>query len=124
MTQTAAPMVQPTAPAKKKTVMPLIGGALMIVAAAIELYYGALLVGASTAADILPIAGDWVEDILVVCGALAIIFGIITLMGGVFAIMRKHFGLAVLGGIFSLLGWFIPGLIGLILVAISKDEFE
>ena len=58
------------------------------------------------------------------CGAILIVVAIIALLGGIFAVQRKNFGFAVVGGILSLGGWFIPGLIGLILVAISKDEFR
>jgi len=61
--------------------------------------------------------------VLAVCGGILMVVGIIALLGGIFAIQRKHFGLAVLGGILSLGGFFILGLIGLILVAVSKDEF-
>lgn len=71
-----------------------------------------------------------IEDILFVCGAIIMVFGLIALMGAIMALMGKSWGLAVLGGVFGLftLGPFlllgsIFGLIGLILVAMSKDEF-
>ena len=38
--------------------------------------------------------------------------------------LRKSFGLAIVGGVFALGGFFIPALIGLILIAISKEEFQ
>lgn len=111
-------------PAKKESVMPVIGGILILIAGLIELGYGGLLVAGGSAADSIPVVGGDVGDILAVCGAIMIILGIIALIGGIFAIQRKNFGLAVLGGVLGLLGWFIPALIGLILVAISKDEFK
>jgi len=104
--------------------MPVIGGILILIAGLIELGYGGLLVAGGSAADSIPVVGGDVGDILAVCGAIMIILGIIALIGGIFAIQRKNFGLAVLGGVLGLLGWFIPALIGLILVAISKDEFK
>ncbi|MCJ2556643.1 MAG: hypothetical protein LN415_05980 [Candidatus Thermoplasmatota archaeon] len=68
---------------------------------------------------------DALAGIIMICGIIFLIFGLIGLLGGIFAIKRTHFGLAILGGIFSLLaGFIIFGLIGLILVAISKKEFS
>jgi hypothetical protein len=64
------------------------------------------------------------SGILAACGAIMLLLGLIGLLGGIFAIQRKHFGIAVLGGVLALPGWFIPALVGLILVAVSKDEFE
>jgi len=43
-------------------------------------------------------------------------------LGGVFAIQREHFTLALMGGIFSIPS--IIGIVGLILVVMSKDEFS
>jgi len=42
--------------------------------------------------------------------------------GGVFALMKKHYGLAVLGGVFSIVS--ILGLVGLILVIVGRTRFE
>jgi hypothetical protein len=57
--------------------------------------------------------------------------GIMAILGGVMAIRRRHWGIAVLGGVFGLLtfGIFfiegsILGLIGLVLIAMSRHEFE
>ena len=105
---------------KKETPMPTIGGILILIAGLIELAGGAILIsGASFFIDF-GVGGA----ILAVCGAIVVILGVIALLGGIFAIQRKHFGLAILGGILGLGGWFIPGLIGLILVALSRDEFR
>ena len=74
--------------------------------------------------------GDILEDIMTVCGAILIILGLIAAVGGFFGLQRKHFGLVILGGV---LGLFIISpymiasilsLIGLILVAISKKDFD
>ena len=59
-----------------------------------------------------------------ICGIIGIVLSIIALIGGIFAIKRQKYGLALVGGICALLvAYIIFGLIGLILVAISKDEF-
>ncbi len=120
--------VQAAPAAKKKTVMPLVGGILIVVGGVLALLAGIGLVASVGAFDSLMIVDvegvDMLEDLFTACGILFIIFGLIGVLGGVFAIMRKHFGLAILGGIFALFGWFLPALIGLILVGMSKEEFE
>ncbi len=120
--------VQAGPPAKKKTVMPLIGGVLILLGGVLSLVAGLGLVASVGALDslmLIDVEGvNMFEDLLTACGIIFIILGLIGILGGVFAMMRKHFGLAVLGGVFALAGWFIPALIGLILIGVSKDEFE
>lgn len=118
-----------TAPAQKeKSVMPIIGGVLILVGGLIELLAGLALVGSIGVLDsAMPIDFEGVDvlnDIVTVCGAILIILGLVGVVGGVFGIMRKHYGLALLGGVLALPGWFVPALIGLILVAISKKDFD
>ena len=103
----------------RESAMPVIGGVLILIAGLIELGYGALLIGGGSFFIDVGFGG-----VLAVCGAVVVVLGVIALIGGIFAIQRKHFGFAIVGGILGLGGWFIPGLIGLILVAISKDEFH
>jgi len=120
---------------KPMTSKPLIGGILVVISGIFGLILGGVLAGASTMVDDLfggMVGGDiigMVEGVLVACGVIWIIIGLIALIGGVFAVMRKRWGLAVLGGVFGLftigpylLGT-IFGLVGLILIAMSKDEF-
>ncbi|MGD0056853.1 MAG: hypothetical protein ABSB83_03230 [Methanomassiliicoccales archaeon] len=94
-----------------------------------------LVVAASTIVDMLRgIYGteilDTVEGVLVTCGVIWFVIGLVALIGGVFAIRRRKWSIAVVGGVFGLLTigpYFfgsILGLIGLILIAISKHEFS
>jgi hypothetical protein len=50
------------------------------------------------------------------------VLGLIVLLGGIFAIQRKHFGFALVAGIMAIPS--LLGIIGLILVIVSKDEFR
>ncbi|MEK6851013.1 MAG: hypothetical protein AABY30_00585, partial [Candidatus Thermoplasmatota archaeon] len=66
--------------------------------------------------------------LIVICCGIEIIFSLIALIGGVFAIQRKMWGLGLAGGILGLLTWgffigSILALVGLILIAISRKEF-
>jgi len=110
------------APAKKKSALPLVGGILIIIAGILELITGVSLIAGGSA--LIDISFFDFGDIFVICGAIWALFGLIALLGGFFAIKREHFGLAVLGGILGLGGYFILALIGLILIAISREEFE
>ena len=107
-------------PVRKESAMPTIGGVLILIAGLIELVGGAVLIAGGS----FFVSLDFGGAILAICGIIVAVLGVIALLGGIFAIQRKHFGLAILGGIVGLGGWFIPGLIGLILVALSKDEFR
>ena len=121
-----APAGGPVAP--KKTVMPVIGGVLILVGGLLTLVAGLALVGTVDALnDLVPVdveGMDTFNDIVTTCGGILVVFGLIGLLGGVMGMLRKSYGLAIVGGIFAMPGWFVPALIGLILVAISKKEFE
>ncbi len=105
---------------KKESAMPMVGGILILIAGLIEIAGGAVVIGGGA----FFVSLDFGGAIAIACGALVVLLGVIALIGGVFAIQRKHFGLAILGAILGLGGWFIPGLIGLILIAVSRDEFR
>ena len=110
--------------------LPVAGGALILVSGILGLVWWGLFIAAGTAAsNTIPFFGAGFANIILVCGAIGIIFSLIAVLGGVMGVMRKMWGLALVGGIFGLLsiGYFlgsILGLVGLILVAISKKDFN
>jgi len=126
----------PAAPAEK-SILSLVGGILILIAGIMGLALGAIFIVAANSVDTLTDwgidvagVGDILSDILTVCGAIVIILSLIVVLGGFFGVMRKHWGLAILGGV---LGLFIIGpyflasifaLIGLILVAVAKKDFN
>jgi len=135
--QAAAPAGAPA----EKSMLSLVGGILILIAGIMGLVMGGLFIVAADAVsngsddlgewgiDVSG-AGDFVSDILLVCGAIVIILAIIVVLGGFFGVTRKHWGLVILGGV---LGLFLIGpyflasifaLIGLILVAVSKKDFS
>jgi hypothetical protein len=71
----------------------------------------------------------WNQNLFLTCGVLVIVFSFIAFMGGIFAIKRTNYWLALLGsvaGIFALgigLG-FIFSLIALFLLLTSRNEFK
>jgi hypothetical protein len=125
---------QAAAPAPhEKGALSIVGGILILIAGLIGIAMGAILLMIS-ASDLdqygLNLVSGTLEDILRVCGAILLIFGLIALMGGIFGAMRKHFALAILGGVFGLfcvspyMIASVLALVGLILVAIARKDFD
>lgn len=117
------PGAPPAAPAVRRTARPTAGGALILLAGVLELLYGGLIAAAGAAAT--PTS----DVVLITIGIVILIFGLVAIAGGASAIRRRSWGLAIAGGVLALLAvgplflGSIFGIIGLILVGISRDEF-
>ena len=125
-------------PVKKTSSKPVIGGVLTIIAGLMALVMAvSFLLIAATDIERLD-SSMWsdteltpadLENILEICGAISIVFGAIAIVGGVIALTRKHFALAVVGAVFGFLGMGfiiggVLGLVGLVMIILSKSEFE
>jgi len=106
-------------PKKEKSGLPIAGGVLIIIASLMYFAIGGIIAAGSTLALFGTLGAS---SIGILCGVVIIVLGIVALLGCAFAVMRKHFGLAVLGGVLVIPS--ILGLIGLILVAVSHDSFD
>ena len=62
--------------------------------------------------------------LLVLFAIFQAILGILPLLGGIYALQRKKWGLALAGSIVAIFGSLIFGILATIFTAISKDEFE
>jgi hypothetical protein len=109
----------------KRTPMPLIGGILAIISGGFKILGMLGLISFSFLAIAPPAIGG-VGPLLVflVIFIPLIILVILSILGGIYAIQRKHFGLALTGSIAALLPFSFLGLASIILVALSKEEFE
>ena len=73
---------------------------------------------------------DIIDDIMTVCGVIVLILSLLVVLGGVLGLLRKSWGFAIVGGVLGLfvIGPFMLGslfaLVGLILVGVSRKEFE
>ncbi len=104
---------------KRDTNYAVIGGVFCIISGVLGLLTGVLIIVVS--ATLIPFFPDWG----IICGSIPLIFGILALFGGIFAIQRKVFGMAVVGAVFSILaGFIIFGILALVFVILGKDEFE
>ncbi len=74
--------------------------------------------------EVYPLTIGFVVGILVVIAVFFAIMGILSLLGGIFGIQRKMWGLALAGSIASVFGPFILGIPALVFIIISKEEFD
>jgi hypothetical protein len=115
---------------------PMLAGIVLVLAGLLGLltWASALAVNTSMIQGLLPanspITAEQLQSILLVCGIIGSILSVIALAGGIVALRRKGWGLAMVG---SILGLFTVGpfflasilaLIGLILLVISRKDFH
>jgi hypothetical protein len=123
---------QPSSP----SYIPLVAGILLIGAGLLGLFTwtSALALDSTMLQSVLPpdapITIEQLQSILVTCGIIGCILSVFALIGGIVAVKRKSWGLAIMGGILGIftigpifLGSIIS-LVGLILVAVSRKEFQ
>jgi hypothetical protein len=113
------------------------GGVLSIIAGALEVIGGLVIAGLTIGIGILgrlaPIPfqpGDWGGHIvpfipfwLIIVGVPIFALGVVAIVGGVSALRRRSFGLALAGAICALPSN-ILGILAIIFVSLSKKEFE
>ncbi|MBN1678611.1 MAG: zinc ribbon domain-containing protein [Candidatus Thermoplasmatota archaeon] len=111
---------------RRKSGLPVAGGILAILAGVLALVQGLLyLVVESVVFDI----GGVGTGSLCFCGGLDIVFGLASFASGILAIQRRNFWLSILGAVLGMLGLgfligALFGLLGLILIAVSREEFS
>lgn len=120
---------------RPRSLKPLIAVVLLIGSGILDIIsaIGLLTANLSSAAARAGVPTEFVsplEGFLQICGTLALVFGLIACTGGSLAYMRRTSTLAIVAAIFGMLGvgpFYLGsalGLIALILIAISRDDFE
>ena len=72
----------------------------------------------------LGIAPNFLIIILVIAAIFSAVLGIFPLIGGIYALKRKKWGLALAGSIIAIFGSSVMGILATIFTAMSKNEFE
>ena len=122
----------------QKTWKPMVAGILNIVSGALRILGSiAVLIGimffipvaTSVGPGPVPEFGRWLipgvlETILVIATVFLLIVGIMPIIGGIYALQRKKWGLALAGSIVAIFGSSVMGILATIFVAMAKDEFE
>jgi len=103
----------------EKTWKPTVGGILAIIAGVLQVILGlAVAIFGS-------IFTFWMMGWFGAFGVPLIVFGIVAIIGGIYALRREVWGLALAGSICALISpWFILGLLGIIFVSLGKGEFK
>ncbi len=111
----------------RKTAKPIIGGTLAIASGGLKLL---VLIGLLFASIFVPVGrGGFVFPILTTVllllgSAIIIALSVVAIVGGIQALHREKFNLAVAGSIAAFLPFSLLGLASILLIALSHDEFE
>jgi len=65
-----------------------------------------------------------IRNVLYICAILLIVLSIFTILGGISALMRKNYWLAILGSITGIITLGLFALIALFILILAKDEFR
>ena len=126
--------MQTTQPPKPvvKTWKPTTAGILDIVAGAsslvgaIVLFFLTHVVGTANIfleEDVQSLGIDFINGIFVFFAVFLVVVGILALVGGIFALQRRQWGLALAGSIAATLGSNVIGILAIVFLAMGKDEF-
>jgi len=108
-------------------VMSIVSGAMGLIAIAFLMTFAAVF-GPEIAKDVLHSIGFWQAGIpLTIIGLVSLIILLLSLtsiIGGIYAIRRKSWGLALAGAICAIFPAQVLGIISVIFIAISQKEFD
>ncbi len=104
----------------ERTWKPTVGGILAIIAGALQVILGIVIAAIGGIFFLTTWAGVFATPLLV--------FGIIAIVGGIYALRREVWGLALAGSICAIIPiippWSILGILAIIFVSLGKGEFK
>jgi len=112
-------------------ILDIVGGALSILGA-IAVFLGILFfipISRSAGPGPVPEMGCWMipgilDAISWIVAVYFLVVGVLPIIGGVYALRRKKWGLALAGSIAAIFGSSVMGILATIFTAMSRDEFE
>ena len=72
----------------------------------------------------IPVFPEFISGVVLAFAIISLLLSMLIMISGIFATQRKYWGLALAGSIAAVLGLFFLGIPALILVSLSRDEFE
>ena len=96
-----------------------IGAGLILIAV---LFFSLVSIDTTTAAEEFPVF--IFEALPLGWGIFVLLLAILAIIGGIYALQRRHWGLALAGSIAAILVFFPTGIAAVIFVAMSRDEFN
>jgi len=86
---------------------------------------GSGILALSTVTNLMPLwLSGIIQSLLIIIAILLAVFSALPLIGGIYAVQRKNWGLALAGSIVAILSSTPLGIASTILVALAKNEFE
>jgi|SRR4030042_118998 hypothetical protein len=107
-----------------KTWMPMVAGILDIIAGSWGLILAFAFIFIGSVTRFVPDVPPYLFPIFTALSLPFAIVGILAIVGGIYALRRKIWGLALAGSIAAFFPSWIIGLPAIILTALSKNEFE
>ena len=123
-TRTVAKTWEPTAAG----ILTIIDGSFSILVS-LGLFIGSILLWTTPSwaeineSDFAPLAAGTVGTILAIIAIVVLALAILELLGGISALQRKRWGLALAGSIAAAVPGNVLGILAIIFLAMSKDEF-
>ena len=108
----------------QKTWMPMVAGILDIIAGSWGLILALIFIFIGSVIRFVPDVPVYLFPIFTALALPLAILGILAIVGGVYALQRKIWGLALAGSIAAFFPCWILGLTAIVLTALSKNEFE
>lgn len=110
--------------ADKKTWMPTVAGILDIIAGSWGVILALIFIFIGGVLRFVPDIPPYLFPIFTALSLPFAIVGILAIVGGIYALKRKIWGLALAGSIAAFFPAWILGLTAIVLTALSKNEFE
>ncbi|MFC1893330.1 hypothetical protein ACFLYR_04760 [Chloroflexota bacterium] len=114
----------------EKTAKPIVAGVFNIIIGAFSILFAiSYFIGFTVVGGAWDIPGmgsipSFVPGVVLGTAIIALLIAVLTLVGGIFAVQRKQWGWALAGSIAAIFSYLIPlGIVAVLLVAISKNEF-
>jgi hypothetical protein len=105
---------------------PTVAGVLCILAGAADVGLGVLIL---VAGGIIREAFAFTEiarlaDLVIAVSPVWFVLGIVAIIGGIYALRRRVWGLALAGSICALSGYVVFGILAIVFVAMARAEFD
>ncbi len=114
--------------AHRRRILDIVAGILSLIGSLVAIV-GMIAVGSSpefwrVATEVSPARIGLAETALIVIAIVAAISGVLTLLGGIYAVQRKKWVLALVGSVVGILSATLLGVLATVFIAISKEEFQ
>lgn len=108
----------------KRTWMPTVAGILDIVSGSVGLVWFCIMLVGGAALRFMPRMPMMLPPLIMGMAVPLVIVAILAIVGGVYALQRKNWGLALAASIAAFFPLWILGIPAIVLTSLSREEFE